>query len=510
MITLPREIITGTLVTYLTHEDIINLSSVNVELRLLLGSYRFPYFINGFDPDHTNWKYYKTSTSPDNLSRPSTRLPFTGQIMTVYLGPMPVVFTPAPDTPISSRNLRHMKITSPNGFIPDAARWTGISFDSLISLAIPLFLGAEGTPEYEFMSKVYKSLAHGGGNNLRTLVLTDNYFTNKQLNKYILGTEIITLISSELLPILSTVRFPLVLENDSEDNFTPYDRSPLLCQLLTASAKHAIINSRGTPWQLGHSESRYRIDRCMTSTVENCICLPMTPTLTSGEYDELLSTADHSQNYIRIPEFFKPHLTVAFTNLHSLRTSKAASMSPLTSLQLFFPPPPLHSRLFAAITDLTLSLPEDQEELAMYQPGIAALPETFPSLSRLTLLLPHANSYDEFNSIANVCFSGLVLPNLQLHTLDVSARAIATRHPCGHGRMRFGSVKVEWLMVRDMVSCPECWDPLLEVGTRGIEVHGLLGVPQTEDDEEIMLYVLEGFGKNGREVNVMEEYVQWV
>lgn len=509
MITLPSEIITGTLVSYLAHEDIINLSSVNVVLRLLFRSYRFPYFKNGFDPDHTNWKYCKTSASPNNLALPPIRLPFPDQIMTVYLGPMPVVFTPAPNTPISFRNLKHMKITLPNGFIPDPARWTGISFNSLISLAIPLFLGAEGTLEYQFMSKVCKSLARGGGNNFRTLILTDNYFTNKQLNKYILGTEIINLISSKLLPVLTTVRFPLVLENDGEDNSTPYDRRLLLCQLLTASANHAIINSRGTPWQLGHSESRYRIDRCMTSTVENCICLPMTPTLTSGEYVELLSTADHSENYIRVPEFFKPHLTVTFTNLHSLRTSKAASMSPLSSLQLLFPLP-LHSQLFAAITDLTLSLPEGLEELAMYQPGITALPETFPSLSRLTLLLPHANSYDEFNSIADVCFGGLVLPNLQLHTLDVSARAIATRHPCGHGRMRFGSVKVEWLRVRDMVSCPECWDPLLEVGTRGVEIHGLLGVPQTEDDEEIMRYILEGFGKNGREVNVMQEYVQWV
>lgn len=513
MITLPREIIIGTLANYLTHKEILNLSSVNVQLRLLLGSHAFPYFKNAVDPDHTSWKYCNRFIQQDGTLYPITLLPSAAPEMKVYIGQMALgEFGLTPASIASSTffgNLTHLKIITDYTSIPDPEIWASISLDSLISLEIPLCLDAEGTLEYSFMSNACKSLIRGGGKNLRTLILTDHDFTNDQLNKYTLGPEILNLISSDLLPGLSTFRFPLALEYNGERQPRPYDRSPLLCQLLTASANHATANLRSTPWRLGHSESNDRISVCITSTVRNCICLPMTPTVTYSEYESLVKTADRIESYMRLPEFFKPHLTVAFADLYSVRAAAAAaSMTALTSVQLSFPPP-LHTTLFGAITHLTLSLPEDRDDLAAYQPAITALPETFPRLSYLTLSLPRINPYEQYDCSIDVSFGGLVLPGLQLHTLDVSARAVATRCPCGHGRLRFGVVKAEWLRVRNMVSCMMCWDPLMGAGTKGVEVHGLLVVPDTEDTEEVMLDVLEELGQSGREVNVSEDYVQW-
>lgn len=535
MIRLPREITTGTLVDYLSLKEIINLSSVNVQFRLLLMSHAFPCFSfkNWMDPNHKNWKYGLSHQTSDDPSHPLTRLPPAAHQMNTLSVYMPLLeheITPLmtaamvhhagsddplfePDVPLEVAQLffsklAHLIITSREEFIPDPKTWGSISFDSLLSLAVPLFLGAQGTPQHIYMSSICTSLTSGNNSCLRSLSFTDSHFEKDQVEGYTLNSDIVSLISSELLPRLSTVRVPLVLVPDDIVRDLIFDRRPLLRQLLIASANHAIANNRGTPWRLGHCESYCRSDICTASTRKNCMCPPPITTLTSKEYRAILKTAYHATSYIRVPEFFTPLLTVNFSNSYYVRIAIAhgAAKTPLTSVELTFPPP-LYTTLFAAITRLTLLLPRDKEDLTAYQPHIMALPRTFPALTYLAMLLPRIPLENEFFLEVDATPAAMFLPAMKLHTLDINARVVGVRRPCGHCAVRFGRLKAECLIIRDMVSCPCCWDPIRLTGTKRIDIHGFLGIPQTESIEAWTAEVQEMLEDGGREVNVAEDFI---
>lgn len=562
MIHRPIAIVTPLLVKYLRPTDVVSLSMVNIELRALLVPYIFPSLNNITDPNHTHWvrvphtrlqadpirpPQLPLSFLPSTLSALSTETPIFPTIANLtgikslivdheatgdqlFWNPHPVdadgalgflmSFTDLTDAQTFFKNLIHLKITSNEDPIGDPETWTGISFDSLISLAFPLTLGSQGTHEDTYVTKICRSLnPRGQISRLRTLTINDTDFTNRERNKYTLPPVIFNLISSELLPELSTFRFPLVLgpevwsgsmsdQEVGENEVALSDRRPLLRQLLRASARHAIVNSRGTPWRLGTSDPPIPCFRC---ALGNCLCVVPTPMLLSNEYDDLLKAAHKCERYMRVPDFFTPHLTVKFNNLNSLRSafSHPAAMTSLTALHLSFPPP-IESSLFMAITRLTLDLPVDCVALTAYQPHLTALPVSFPALADLKLLF--AGKHE---------FGALVLPHLKLHSLDINARLISTELPCGHGRVNFGAVEPQLLSVRELHACIDCWDPLPCVGTKGIQIYGSFEVNRDPspsrmytDADEIHLtkwesIVMNGFKEGGREIRVEFDFVGW-
>lgn len=360
---------------------------------------------------------------------------------------------------------------------------------------------------------------------LKTLTLTDDHFGYSQLEKYSLHPILLNLISGDSLPFLATFRFPSVIGLHDEpcdgEIATPFNRRPLLRQLLQASAKHAVANSRRTPWRLGISESRVSQSCCTRCTLNNCMCNIWTPKLTAKEYEALLKIAHHSENYIRVPDFFHPYLTVTFTNIAAVRTSfnHPAALTPLTAIQLFFPPP-ISSSFFNNITRLTIPLPNDEEVLKSYQPHLTALPQSFPALTHLKLWMSSPSLYEEFDGTADVPFPSLTLPPLNLHTLDISARVISKKGPCGHSKLDFGKVQAEWLILRDMVVCPRCWNPRIHVGTKGIMINGMYGMeikanhPNTDawlvkTKVRLELAITKGLRWDNREVTLYHDFVNW-
>lgn len=556
MIHRPIAIVAPMLVPYLSSTEIANLSMTNTELRALLQSYLFPSINNVIDPDFKHWDRIPQTSIEHNLAR-STRLPlaFMPSMLTALSTHMPLFPTVVDLTAVTSlivdhgdsctllssndtlsaprnyfaplsqlcdltdaqaffRNLIHLKITCDFNNIVDPETWNSISFDSLVSLSLPCDLEFDDGAEDAYMSSICKSLTVAQISPLRTLTFTDCWFTNKELDKYTLSPVVLNLISSELLPVLSTVRFPLIVEvgpvrlhKQADEKFL-FDRQPLLRQLLRASAKHAIINSRSTPWRLGTIDDHMF---CVKCTLGSCVCELSTPILLSDEYDDLLKIAHKCQEYIHVPEFFTPYLTIDFSTLTSVESafSHAAALTPLSALRLSFPPPIVTS-LFNGITRLTLVLPVEQDELAAYQPHLSALPVSFPALTHLALSLT-----------GKLLFGGLTLPHLQLQTLDISARAISTKLPCGHCKFDFGAAQAQRVVVREVHMCIKCWDPLQRAGTKAIAVFGIFDINRElaasrvhtpADDRKVEEWehkILASFEGGGREVTMDSGFVQW-
>lgn len=369
-----------------------------------------------------------------------------------------------PFTPLSSlcdlteaqaffKNLIHLKITNDMNNFLDSDTWNSISFDSLVSLTLSADCEFDDDAECTYMSGIFKSLTYGPISHLQTLSFTDCGFTSMELDKYTVSPVLLNLISSELLTVLSTFRFPLIAGADSRREFKEgerplFDRLPLLRQLLRASARHATINSRGTPWRLGTIDDHIFCVRC---TLERCICDISTPVLLSDENVDLLKTAHKCPRYIRVPEFFTPFLTIDFPDLASVESafSHPAAMTPLSALRLTFPPP-ITSSLFDGITHLAIVLPAEEDEFTAYQPHLSALPVSFRALTHLTTSLTGKRH-----------FGGLILPRLQIQTLDISARIISTKLPCVHCKMLFGGAQAQRLILRKvhmLGSHPGCRD----------------------------------------------------
>lgn len=570
----PIPILAPMLVEYLGTRDVINLSSVNRQFRNVLSRYVFPSFANKIEVNHRHW------------SR-ATRKRFKGRVMGVMLSPPRATATLDATMPLSSRvlaipsisslvvdhgrsdpplplttsaallinynrtgspllrdpgavsaeeakdpqtffeRLIHLKITSSKHFIVDPGFWSSISFNSLVSLTIPLYLGGAGTREYTYMVNICKALSlRYHESRLKTLTLTDNHFRYSQLEKYSLHPILLSLISGDCLPFLATFRFPLVigLHHEPYDGeiATPFHRRPLFRQLIRASAKHAVANSRGTPWRLGISESSLSQPCCTRCTLNNCMCNIWTPKLTAKEYEALLKIAHHSESYIRVPDFFHPYLTVTFTNIAAVRTSfnHPAALTPLTAIHLFFPPP-ISSSFFNNITRLTIPLPIDEEILKSYQPHLTALPRSFPVLTHLKLWTASPSLSQEHDGTADVPFPSLTLPPLNLHTLDISARVISKKGPCGHSKLDFGKVQAEWLILRDMVVCSRCWNPRIHVGTKGIVINGMYGMKIKANNSytdawfrkkkvKLELAITKGLRWDNREVILGGNFVYWL
>lgn len=538
MFPISYDIIAGTLVDYLSHSDVINLSSTNKDLRTwllpkLFRSYRIP-----ADPGHSFWKHCLRTDIPQ--FPPPSHLFSTGVIKAITSQmPLPSAVLALPgivavhvmhfgagytdlllrrdDLPAAQRffgSLQHLKISPPSFNISvDPATWKFIPLDSLVSITIPLLLGEHGTPEYAYWSTLSASLSTSNNNSLRTLVIGGmTYLTNDILDKYTVSPILLKLISSELLPALETFRFPFLQVTNGPGPIEDLDRRSLLSQFIAAAAEHAIINGRTNSWRLGATESRHRDFLCVTCTLDNCLCREATPNLTSVEYDDLLTIANNLQADIRVPEFFLPHLTVTFTTLLLAQASLShpATMTALTRLELTFPPPLSGSTLFRSIKDLTLSFQSDEfAAISSYQPHITALPETFPRLSGLSLLLPEGYRISDFEVDEEVVFPGLLLPKMHLRTLSVYAHLISTKLPCGHGKLDFGEIQADWLRIECQVTCQECWKPVMTVGTRGIELHGTLGVPDFGDTAGPLAVVVERMRSGEREVRVASDFASW-
>ncbi|KAL0639074.1 hypothetical protein Q9L58_001956 [Maublancomyces gigas] len=577
MIHRPIAIVAPMLVPYLSPTEIQNLSMANAELRALLQFYLFP-SINVIDPSFKDWNLIPETCIEDNVGcysgLPLSFFPSTLTALSTHLPMFPTVvdltavtsltvdlwdngallyrdnnlsapgnnFTPSSqlvnltEAQALFKNLIHLRITCD---IIDTARpeaWNSISFDSLVSLTLPCFLEFYDDPENSYMASICKSLTYGRISQLRSLTFLDSpldsCFTDKELDKYTLSPVILNLISSDLLPALSTFRWPLSFEplkpghNAEGDRKPLYDRKPLLRQLLRASATHAIINSRSTPWCLGISNSHRH---CTYSSQSHCVCELMTPILWSDEYNDLLKTAHECQRYIRLPEFFTPYLTVEFGSLQSVESafSHPAAMTPLSVLRLSFPPP-IETSLFNAITRLSLILPVDQDELSAYQPHLSALPVSFPALTHLTMSLaredwPAPSTREEmYMSIdRDLIFGGLTLPHLELQTLDIDVRIISTELPCGDCKMNFGAAQAKQVVLRWVQMCVKCWDPLHRIGTEEIAVFGVFDLDSSPvASEEIYIQheklleweakIVESFGCGGRRVTVARDCVGWV
>lgn len=566
MIHLIVAIVAPMLVPYLSSKEIQNLSMANAELRALLQSYLFS-SINVVDPSFKDWHFVR-ATGIEAIGdippwRPLLFFPSARTALSTHLPMFPTVVDltsvrsltidlredgtllfrnnsrSAPGNSFNLKkaqelfkNLIHLRIKGDFVHIARPKTWTSISFDSLVSLTLPYYLEVHDNPKNSYMASICKSLTHGRISPLRTLIFVDFRLTDKELDKHTLSPVILNLISSDLLPALSTVRLPLSFEppkpgHNAEGGGRPlFDRKPLLRQLLRASTEHAIINSRGTPWRLGVSNHH---TRCSLSSQGHCVCELSIPILWSDEYNDLLKAAYKCERYIRLPEFFTPYLTVEFGSLASVKSAffHPAAMTPLSALRLSFPPP-IQTSLFNGITRLSLLLPVDQDDLTAYQPHLSALPVSFPALTHLTMsfatvdcfghpIIPHLGPpWPAYYDI----FGDLTLPHLELEVLDVNIRIISTERPCGHCKINFGSAQAKRVVLRQVHMCKECLDPLHRIGTEEIMVCGYFNLEYVpgmciESDEacnelaEWETKVEGSFVCDGRRVTVDRNFVGW-